>query len=370
MAASVPVAESDTLDLPIIELGHWFDRAKSEDAAKAAAAEAARVAESLHLYGLLIVRDPRANEKDNDVFLNMLERYFEQPEEEKNVDVRKELHYQVGATPSRVELPRDHCDRMKAFVETDKPLSLCPPEKDPKWRFFWKLGERPAETEFPELNAAPVIPKAFPEWTEVMNTWGSKLLDAVQDVAEMAAEGFGLPADTFRSRMRHAPHLLAPTASDFNRFGAKGTVLAGFHYDLNALTIHGRSRYPGLYVWTRDGRKKGVKIPAGCLLVQAGKQMEYVTGGHVLAGFHEVVVNDGTVAAIDKARAEARSLWRISSTCFAHFASDTVLEPLGRFSEMAGAKDKYPPIKTGAQVAAELAAIALAPGGGDAIVAM
>jgi isopenicillin N synthase-like dioxygenase len=114
-----------------------------------------------------------------------------------------------------------------------------------------------------------------------MNTWGSKLLDAVQDVAEMAAEGFGLPADTFRSRMRHAPHLLAPTASDFNRFGAKGTVLAGFHYDLNALTIHGRSRYPGLYVWTRDGRKKGVKIPAGCLLVQAGKQMEYVTGGHV-----------------------------------------------------------------------------------------
>lgn len=58
-------------------------------------------------------------------------------------------------------------------------------------------------------------------------------------------------------------------------------VLAGFHYDLNALTIHGRSRYPGLYVWTRDGGKRTVKIPAGCLLVQAGKQMEYATGGHV-----------------------------------------------------------------------------------------
>lgn len=29
-------------------------------------------------------------------------------------------------------------------------------------------------------------------------------------------------------------------------------------------------------------------MPDGCLLVQAGKQLERLTGGHVLAGFHEV----------------------------------------------------------------------------------
>jgi hypothetical protein len=51
--------------------------------------------------------------------------------------------YQVGATPSFVELPRDHCDRMRAFKDADAPLSLCPPEKDPKWRFFWRVGSRP-----------------------------------------------------------------------------------------------------------------------------------------------------------------------------------------------------------------------------------
>ena len=51
--------------------------------------------------------------------------------------------FQVGATPSFTELPRDHCDRMKAFKEADAPLSLCPPELDPKWRFFWRIGERP-----------------------------------------------------------------------------------------------------------------------------------------------------------------------------------------------------------------------------------
>lgn len=35
-------------------------------------------------------------------------------------------------------------------------------------------------------------------------------------------------------------------------------------------------------------RKMPVAVPDGCLLVQAGKQLERLTGGHVLAGFHEV----------------------------------------------------------------------------------
>lgn len=112
---------------------------------------------------------------------------------------------------------------------------------------------------------------------------------------------------------------------------------------------------------------------AGCLLVQAGKQLEYITGGHVLAGFHEVVVNDATLAAIESSKAAGRSLWRISSTCFSHFASDVTLEPFGHFADLEGAKEKYPPIKVGAQVAAELAAINLsakASGATDVIAAL
>jgi hypothetical protein len=41
-------------------------------------------------------------------------------------------------------------------------------------------------------------------------------------------------------------------------------------------------------VWLRDGRRIAVKIPAGCLLLQAGRQMEWLTGGAVMAGYHEV----------------------------------------------------------------------------------
>ena len=122
-----------------------------------------------------------------------------------------------------------------------------------------------------------------------MDMWGYKMLDAVMGVARMAAEGFHLPSDAFTSRMQNGPHLLAPTGSDFSdEHGKLNTVLAGYHYDLNFLTIHGKSRFPGLYVWLRNGRKRQVRVPDGCLLVQAGKQIEYLTGGYVLAGFHEV----------------------------------------------------------------------------------
>lgn len=74
---------------------------------------------------------------------------------------------QVGGTPSFIELPRNHCDRMKLYKAADAPISLCPPEKDAKARFFWRLGPRPEASEFAELNAPPVLPAGFPQWADV-----------------------------------------------------------------------------------------------------------------------------------------------------------------------------------------------------------
>ena len=56
------------------------------------------------------------------------------------------------------------------------------------------------------------------------------------------------------------------------------------------MTIHGKSRFPGLFVWLRDGRRVPVAIPRGCLLLQAGKQLEWLTSGHIKAGMHEARV--------------------------------------------------------------------------------
>lgn len=203
----------------------------------------------------------------------------------------------------------------------------------------------------------------------------------------MAAVGMGLPADTFKDAGRYgyvfqihlsspnaaksdqtSPHLLAPTASDLQKYGKKDTILAGFHTDLNFLTIHGRSRYPGLHIWARNtGKRIPVKIPQGnYLLVQAGKQLEYLTGGLVKAGYHEVVVNEKTVQVIEdrKARLPDRPLVRISSTFFWHLSSDYDLSPIPELAEKArsvrlqqlnlgkdeGEEVEYPPLKVGEQV--------------------
>lgn len=343
--------------LPVFDLGAFLAAPGSPEAARLCAALAA----CLRSCSALVVRDPRVDTADNAAFLDLMERYFAQPAEARMADVRADLAYQVGATPEGVEKPR--CLRDPAILAhaasltpADRPTT--PTGADVKWRFFWRLGERPRDTRFPELNAEPVVPAAFPEWRGVMDGWGGKMLGAVATVAEMAARGLGLEPDAFTSRMRHAPHLLAPTGCDVSAHGTPGTVYAGFHYDLNFLTIHGRSRYPGLFVWLADGRRIPVRIPEGCLLLQAGKQMEWLTGGAIKAGFHEVVCTEETVAAAERARSEGRPPWRVSSTVFSQITSDVVLQPLGSFAAAPGAA-AYPPTPAGAQVADELAMINL-----------
>lgn len=139
----------------------------------------------------------------------------------------------------------------------------------------------------------------------------------MENLAEMTAIGLGLSPETFRNAGRYgqvclpepvlssgtnnitSPHILAPTASDLVKYGKKDTILAGFHSDLNFLTIHGRSRYPGLNIWARNtGKRIPVKFPSTgrYLLVQAGKQLEHLSGGLIKAGYHEVVVNETTLA--------------------------------------------------------------------------
>jgi isopenicillin N synthase-like dioxygenase len=100
--------------------------------------------------------------------------------------------------------------------------------------------------------------------------------------------------------------------------------------------------------------------------VQAGKQLEHVTGGLVKAGYHEVVVNDKTVGVIEdrKARLPERPLVRISSTFFWHLSSDYDLVPIPELADKAqsvraqqfnlgkdeGEEVQYPPMKVGEQV--------------------
>ncbi|KAL1900121.1 hypothetical protein Sste5346_002429 [Sporothrix stenoceras] len=364
------------MDLPIIDLDLFRTLPRDDPRVLA---ECRRAADALVEFGALVLHDGRVAEADNDKFLDLLESYFAQPADTLRQDERPQLGYQVGVTLENTETPKcavdEPClDVIARLAPSERPLDIGGHHPDPKCRFFWRMSEKPPyETAFPGLNAPNVVPATDDasireRWTPVMNQWGAAMKEAVTGVAEMAAVGFGLPAETFSDAGRYGPHLLAPTASDLDKYGARDTILAGFHTDLNFLTIHGRSRFPGLHVWARNtGRRIAVAIPPGRhLLVQAGKQLEHLTGGLVKAGYHEVVVNEKTqaVVASRKAAEPDRPAIRISSTFFWHLASDVDLAPLPALAEKAqalradklaqgldeGAAVQYAPMKVGQQV--------------------
>ncbi|CAA7265907.1 unnamed protein product [Cyclocybe aegerita] len=368
-------AEDISKDLPVIDLDLFLAGPYDSEAVLR---ECKKAANALIVYGALVLHDSRVSEEDNAKFLDLMEDYFNQPEADLKQDERPELSYQVGVTLENTEKPKCAVDEpclriIEALEPSERPLDISAHFPDPKCRFFWKMSEIPPyETQFPGLNAPNVVPQAVfikEKWTSTMEQWGKAMKSAVSDLADMVAIGLGIPAETFREAGRYGPHLLAPTASDLVKYGKKDTILAGFHSDLNFLTIHGRSRYPGLNIWARNtGKRIPVKIPPGNnLLVQAGKQLEHITGGFIKAGFHEVVVNEQTLEVIKKQKASSpdRPLIRISSTFFWHLSSDYDLVPIPFLEERArslraehskagksdGDESVYSPMKVGQQVA-------------------
>ncbi|KZT30892.1 Clavaminate synthase-like protein [Neolentinus lepideus HHB14362 ss-1] len=366
--------------LPVIDLDVFLSQPEQS---------AGVTADALIAYGALLLHDSRVSEEDNSVFLDLLEDYFNQPDHDLRQDERPELGYQVGVTLENTEKPKcavdEPCLNVIARLDpAERPLDISGHQPDPKCRFFWKMSQKPPyETQFPALNSPNVVPQAnsiTDRWEPIMEKWGKSMKNAVENICEMAAVGLGLPRETFKEAGKYGPHLLAPTASDLTKYNKKDTILAGFHTDLNFLTIHGRSRYPGLHIWARNtGKRIPVKFPptGSYLLVQAGKQLEHVSGGLIKAGFHEVVVNASTVEdqTIERRSKDFpdRPLIRISSTFFWHLSSDYDLAPIPSLASRArsvksaalkaGISEQddviYESMKVGHQVQNELRHIAL-----------
>jgi isopenicillin N synthase-like dioxygenase len=348
----------EVCDAPVIDIAAFINGTVDKQA------ECEKVAESLRKYGILILKDPRINEHDNEEYIEMMEKYFETRGEmfyagEELKESRPDIHYQVGVTPERIEKARNHCDRFSKFEGKNKPISECPPEHDAKWRYFWHIGDRPEEKKSAYAN---IVPEDIPDWEKKMDKWGNMMVDTCFTAAEMLALGLGIEQNSFSDKMKLGPHLLAPTGSDLTKH-VEGTVFAGVHYDLNFLSIHGKSRFPGLFIWLNNGTKMAVKVPDGCLLIQSGIQIEWMTGGYIKAGFHEVVYTDGT-----KERVQARleenkdaQVWRVSSTLFSHIRYDQSLAPLESIKDKwdEGAAEKYYDITSEDKTMEELIAISL-----------
>ena len=96
-------------EVPIIDVAAFLNK---EDPI-AAEEQCKLVARSLHEFGILIWRDPRIHEQDNEDYLDMMEEYFELESRKhyagkKLEDCKPEHNFQAGVTPEKQERARNH----------------------------------------------------------------------------------------------------------------------------------------------------------------------------------------------------------------------------------------------------------------------
>jgi isopenicillin N synthase-like dioxygenase len=301
---------------------------------------------ALRDYGCVAIKDPRVNLNSNTEFVNMMSSYFNSrskmlSEGQEIDEMYPEFGYETGITPEFTERARKHFDTIASLREEHWPLTPQPPPKDSKWRYMYKVGDRKDSEDF----AMPkVVPKDYPQFEQLSDEWSNSMVQTLFSVSQLLAIGLGLEKNSFLDKMLRGAHILGPTGSDIEKYDVD-TILAGFHYDFCMLTIHGKSNYPGLFIWLRDGTKLPVVLEDGYLLIQSGLELEMFTGGLIKAGMHEVTITQKAKDILEERKKMniPNANWRVSSTVFGHVEHDCVIEPLGHFATEENLK-KYPPI--------------------------
>jgi hypothetical protein len=97
-----------------------------------------------------------------------------------------------------------------------------------------------------------IKPADFPEFERKINSWGFNLKNCGLVIAEMAAIGLGLDKHALSSKIVYGDFYMSPTGIDLSKT-TPGQLLTSFHRDFDLLTIHGKSRYAGLYAWLNTG---------------------------------------------------------------------------------------------------------------------
>lgn len=78
----------DDYGIPVVDLSEWVGEGATGDADSCR-----KLADALHRFGIVLVRDPRVSEVDNDLFLDQMETYYAQSDGVK--DARPEVRVDI-----------------------------------------------------------------------------------------------------------------------------------------------------------------------------------------------------------------------------------------------------------------------------------
>lgn len=85
----IPISRNmDDYEIPVVDLTAWIGD-QDDDNCEGRTDDCQRLADALHRFGIVLVRDPRVSEVDNDKFLDQMETYYERSDGVK--DARPEV---------------------------------------------------------------------------------------------------------------------------------------------------------------------------------------------------------------------------------------------------------------------------------------
>jgi len=171
---------------------------------------------------------------------------------------------------------------------------------------------------YPFAFAENVWPSEAPGFKSVMQQLYATLQAYGMKVLELLQPGYRSP-EYWRDLVTDAPTVLR--AIHYPPVSAEevGNIVWGcMHTDINLVTVLPASTKPGLWIRRRDG----VWIPGntpeaeGCIFVQVGDMLDYLTGGRFMSAAHEV-----------RAPEAPTTEGRLSAALFIHARPNAVFDP-------------------------------------------
>ncbi len=281
------------------------------------------VGQAFHDIGFVFLRIPEIQSVLEPVF-EQFKNLFDLSEDIKKKYARPDIHYQRGWLPYYSETGAE-CRKAGA---DEKGL--------PDAKEGWFTGsptmspQHPLVERFPAAYPANVWPSEAPEFRDANEELYERLFTYGRGLLRVLAVYLEQPEDYFEQMVIDSPTVLR--AIHYLRVAPEevgNTVWACKHTDINLITVLPGSTRKGLWIKRRDGQWIPGTAPEGCVIVQVGDMLQYVTGGHFLSAWHEVRAPD-----------HSTEKGRISAALFIHARSDFLFEPFVDESQ----KEEYPAI--------------------------
>jgi isopenicillin N synthase-like dioxygenase len=227
---------------------------------------------------------------------------------------------------------------------TEKAIGTAIPDSKENLFFGPSVIPMALSQRFPELYAANIWPEEVPGMEENTMALYAYLEELGMQVLDILTAYLQVGPTQLFEMMRQGPHVLRPLYYP-PRVGSGGE-----HVDLNLLTILPPATGAGLMIQKRNGEWLEGPASEDSFLVQAGDQLQHLTGGRLLSARHKVTVPPD------------RDEGRFSVAFFIHVRSDVLMEVLPGHEKYSMYSEEYAPILAKTFVEDRLAQIKLAPG--------